>query len=92
MKRLLLGGLALAAVLLVAAAALWRYAPEQLPAAWRRDNPNSREYAPVIYRWKDDKGVVQLTDTPPENRPYEEVRIDPDTNIVPSTLPRRSGA
>lgn len=76
----------IAATLLVLAALgawVWYYAPEHLPAEWRRDNPNSRDYAPVVYRWKDDRGVVQLTDAPPPDRPYETVRIDPDRNVVP---------
>ena len=83
MKGFLLGA---CFVLLAGAGAgfyLWRYSPESLPAEWRRDNPHSRDYSPVVYRWKDDRGVVQLTDTPPVDRPYESVRIDPDRNVVP---------
>jgi hypothetical protein len=82
----LLAGIALTLVLLAGAAAwVWHYSPESLPAEWRRDNPHSRDYAPVIYRWKDAEGVVQLTDRPPADRPYETVRIDPDRNVVPGT-------
>lgn len=77
-------GVAVTLLLLGAAAAwLWYLAPERLPAEWRRDNPNSRDYAPVVYRWKDDRGVVQLTDQPPTDRPFEAVRIDPAQNVVP---------
>lgn len=28
-----------------------------------------------LYRWRDDAGVVQLTDTPPKGRPYEAVDV-----------------
>ena len=82
--------MALAAVAAIGAY-IWRYEPERLPAEWRRDNPNSKEYSSVVYRWKDANGVVQLTDQPPKDRPYEAVRIDPNQNIVPTTLPTGSG-
>lgn len=86
--RFLLGALVALLVVAAAAAAVWFYAPEQLPAEWRRDNPRSRDYAPAVYRWRDDAGVTQLTDEPPtDGRPYEEIRVDPDTNVVPTTLP-----
>lgn len=54
-----------------AAAYVWFYRPESLPREWRRENPRSREYAPAVYRWRDAAGVLQLTDTPPKDRPYE---------------------
>lgn len=91
MRQFLLGAVLTLAVLAGAAAWLWYYAPEHLPREWRRDNPRSRDYAPVVYRWRDADGVTQLTDTPPPDRPYETLRIDPDTNIVPTTLPGTSG-
>ncbi|GIX35119.1 MAG: hypothetical protein KatS3mg126_0898 [Lysobacteraceae bacterium] len=80
-----LGGLLLVVTTLAAAAAwLWYAAPEHLPAALRARNPHSVDYAPVLYRWKDDLGRTQVTDRPPEDgRPYETVVIDPQTNIVP---------
>ena len=87
MKRFF-GGIAFALLLLAGAGAwVWNYRPEWLPQEWRRANPNSREYMPAVYRWKDDRGVVQLTDTPPKDRPYEEVRIDPRQNVVPNLGP-----
>jgi hypothetical protein len=87
MKSFFLG---VGCTVLVAAAAgayVWWYAPEHLPAEWRRENPRSRDYAPLLYRWKDDQGIVQLTDTPPAGRPYESLRIDPDRNVVPLMSP-----
>ena len=91
MKTFLLGVLFSLLTVAALAAYVWRYEPERLPAEWRRDNPNSRDYSPVVYRWKDDQGVVQLTDQPPPDRSYEAVRIDPKQNIVPTTLPTGSG-
>ena len=66
------------------AAWVWYQAPEHLPPHLRVRNPNSVDYAPTVYRWKDDQGRTQLTDVPPEDgRPYEPVVIDPKTNVVP---------
>jgi hypothetical protein len=90
-RQFLLGLLCGLGLVAAAAAYVWHYAPESLPAEWRRDNPNSVEYAPVVYRWRDDAGVVQLTDKPPSGRRYEEVRIDSQQNVVPTTLPTGSG-
>lgn len=77
--------LLLATALLGGAAAwLWYRAPEYLPQAWRRQNPHSPDYAPAMYRWKDDQGRTQISDAPPsDGRAYETVVIDPDTNVVP---------
>lgn len=77
----------LLAALLVALGAgawLWFIAPQHLPGHLRAKNPNSVDYAPTLYRWKDDAGRTQVTDEPPaDGRPYETVVIDPKTNIVP---------
>lgn len=90
MRSFLLG---VAATLLVQAALgawLWYYEPERLPQEWRRANPQSRDYMPVLYRWKDAQGVVQVTDRPPPGRPYETVTVHPDTNVAPlDREPRR---
>jgi hypothetical protein len=78
------GLLLLAALLAGAAAWVWYRAPEYLPEDLRRQNPQSPDYAPVVYRWKDDQGRTQITDLPPsDGRRYEAVRIDPNTNVVP---------
>lgn len=76
----------LVGLVLVGAAAAWVWykAPEHLPPHLRVRNPNSADYAPTVYRWKDDQGRTQITDAPPsDGRPYESVVIDPDTNVVP---------
>jgi hypothetical protein len=36
----------------------------------------------LVYRWVDDKGVTQFTDTPPKDREFTEVRIPEDQNVV----------
>ncbi|MEZ5465541.1 MAG: DUF4124 domain-containing protein [Lysobacteraceae bacterium] len=77
----------------VAFGALLYFAPQHLPAPVHklvfgkpmdpRDDPASPDYAPAVYRWKDARGVVHLTDKPPEGQAYETVRVRHDANIVP---------
>ena len=87
MRNALVGAILVLALLAAAAAWVWRYQPERLPAEWRRQNPHSREYSPPVYRWHDEAGQMHLTDTPPSGRPYETLYIDPRRNVVPTTLP-----
>ena len=83
--RWLKGLLLVTALLGGAAAWVWYRAPEHLPLQWRRQNPHSPDYAPAVYRWKDDQGRTQITDAPPtDGRDYETVVVDPATNVVPS--------
>ena len=89
MGKFLLGVAATLLLQAAAAAYVWHYEPERLPAEWRRANPNSIEYRPALYRWRDAAGVVQVTDKPPEGRPYETLRIDPATNVAPLAPPRK---
>jgi hypothetical protein len=35
-----------------------------------------RGAGPALYRWRDDAGVVQLTDVPPTGRPFETIDVD----------------
>ena len=69
---------------LVAMAALvwWstRETPEQTRAKQQRAERAAAELAedarPVLYRWRDANGVLQLTDEPPEGRKYERIHKD----------------
>ena len=36
---------------------------------------------PVLYRWRDADGVLQITDKPPRDRPFERIDRDPDRAI-----------
>jgi hypothetical protein len=36
---------------------------------------------PVLYRWRDDAGVLHITDTPPRGRPAERVAREPKPGI-----------
>lgn len=75
------------AALAIAASAWWYLAPQTIPAALRGALPASPKAIPEVYKWKDDKGRVQYTSTPPTDRPYETLRYDPKMNVVPSLTP-----
>lgn len=84
-------GLPVVLLLIAAVAAyVWYQHPDLLPEGMRAKNPQSVDYAPAVYRWKDERGRTQISDTPPVGRDFETVRIDPNTNVVPDTLPRES--
>jgi hypothetical protein len=73
---------------LVASAAAWWYlAPDSLPAFVRQQLPVSPTSNPVLYKWRDAKGGLHVTDTPPTDRPFETVHYDPKVNVVPTVVP-----
>ena len=72
-----------------AGAAWWYFAPQTMPDWVARKVPGSPSLGPPLYKWRDAKGHLQVTDTPPADRPYETVRYDPAINVVPTgTTPR----
>ena len=79
-------------ILIVAIAAAfgawWYFAPASMPAWLARAVPASPKLGPPLYKWRDDKGRLHVTDTPPADRPYETVRYDPNTNVVPGAPAR----
>jgi hypothetical protein len=87
------GRLALLLLVLAAAAtwAWWRWAPQSLPGFAQRHlpaSPSARPDNPPLYKWRDASGQWHVTDTPPSDRPYETVVVDPNTNVLPSLLPK----
>ena len=85
MRAFWLGVLATLAVQAAIGAWYWYANPEALPEEWRRANPTSRDYTPALYRWKDDTGATQITDTPPPGgRAYETIRVEPAQNVLPA--------
>jgi hypothetical protein len=75
---------------LAGAWAWWYYAPQTLPRSLREQLPVAKEAAahnPALYKWKDDHGRWNVTDRPPEGRDFEEVRVDPDVNVLPAGVP-----
>ncbi len=67
--------------------AWWRYAPDTLPAFIGDRIARSPEANPPLYKWRDAQGQWQITDKPPTDRPFEEVRVDPRLNVVPTVVP-----
>lgn len=70
-------------VLIAALFAWWYFAPQSMPA-WLSHALPSSPHSPLLYKWRDANGRVHVTDVPPADRPYETVRYDPNTNVVPS--------
>lgn len=77
------------ALLAVGAWAWRRYAPETLPEVVQQQLkaapiPALAPVNPALYKWKDAQGRWNITDKPPEGRPYETVTVDPKTNVLPA--------
>jgi len=49
--------------------------------AQRAAAAQAREARPSLYRWRDDAGVLQITDKPPANRRYERIDREPGRGI-----------
>jgi len=79
--------LVLVVLTLTAGYAWWYLAPDTLPDTIRKELPKSDRSNPVLYKWKDAKGRWNVTDTPPADRPYETLKYDPKTNVVPTVVP-----
>ena len=77
-------------VLALAAAGIawWYVAPQSMPGWLARRVPASPAIGPPLYKWRDAQGRLHVTDQPPADRPYETVRYDPNTNVVPSAVPK----
>ena len=71
----------------IGATAWWYFLPQTLPASIRAALPSSPNGHAQVYKWRDAKGRLQLTSTPPADRPYDTVEYDPNLNVVPSGAP-----
>ncbi len=49
--------------------------------AQRAAAAQARDARPSLYRWRDDAGVLQITDKPPANRRYERIDREPGRGI-----------
>jgi hypothetical protein len=79
---------AIAAGLLLGIGVAWwlsRPPPEQARAreqrAQRAAAAQARDARPSLYRWRDESGVLQITDKPPKNRRYERIDREPGRGI-----------
>lgn len=76
----------LAGLLLGIGVAWWlsREAPAKTEARQRRAEQaaaQAHDARPSLYRWRDDAGVLQITDKPPPDRPFQRIDRDPDRGI-----------
>jgi hypothetical protein len=59
---------------------LARDTPQQASAKRERASQAARQQAedarPSLYRWRDAAGILQITDTPPTDRPYQRIEHD----------------
>lgn len=78
-----------AAVAVLALAAVWAFSPQSLPAWLTRPIIGHSYQNPPLYKWRDAKGRLNITDKPPVDRPYETVQYDPDANVVPGATPTK---
>jgi hypothetical protein len=78
-------GWAIVAGLAVGAAAWWwTTRDEREHARVERERQAAIEVEaarPVLYRWRDANGVLQITDKPPKGRRYERVEREPSEGI-----------
>ena len=49
--------------------------------AQRAAAAQARDARPSLYRWRDDAGILQITDKPPKNRRYERIDREPGRGI-----------
>ncbi len=70
-----------------AVGAWWYFAPDTMPTLVRHQLPVSAKSNPTLYKWKDAKGGVHITDVAPTDRPFETLKYDPNTNVVPTVVP-----
>ncbi|GAB3508974.1 DUF4124 domain-containing protein [Pseudoxanthomonas daejeonensis] len=60
-------------------------APQRSPEARQRAEQaaaaNAEDAQRPLYRWRDDAGSLQITDTPPKGRPFERIAREPASGI-----------
>ena len=65
--------------------AWWLSQESEKPARQRRaDSPGAGAQVatrPALYRWRDDAGVLQITEQPPKGRRYERIERDTPAGI-----------
>lgn len=62
--------------------------PADTNAATDSAAPSARATpAPALYKWRDDRGVWNYTDTAPSDRPFETIIGTPNVNSVPTVVP-----
>lgn len=72
-------------------AAVWWFAGhpgfEPREQKLQRQQISGEAATPKLYRWTDENGVTQITQTPPKGRKYKVIKIREDQNIIESSAP-----
>ena len=58
-----------------------RHSPEARQRAAEAAAAQAADAQRPLYRWRDDAGSLQITDTPPKGRPYERIAREPEPGI-----------
>ena len=58
-----------------------RRSPEARQRAEQAAAANAEDARRPLYRWRDDAGVLQITDKPPKGRPFERIDREPQPGI-----------
>jgi membrane protein YqaA with SNARE-associated domain len=89
------GWLAIAAGLALGVGVAWwlgREAPQDTARKQQRARQaaavQARDARPALYRWRDEAGVLQITDAPPTGRPFERIERDAPAAITVNGEPR----
>jgi len=53
----------------------------------REQLTKNAQTAPMLYRWKDENGVTQITQTPPKSGKFTVISVRDDQNIIESDAP-----
>ena len=56
-------------------------ARQHTQARARQAAAQAQDARPSLYRWRDDAGVLQITDKPPKGRPFERIDREPQPGI-----------
>ena len=56
-------------------------ARQHTQARARQAAAQAQHARPSLYRWRDDAGVLQITDKPPKGRPFERIDREPQPGI-----------
>ena len=56
-------------------------ARQHTQARARQAAAQAQDVRPSLYRWRDDAGVLQITDKPPKGRPFERIDREPQPGI-----------
>ncbi len=72
-------------ILVLTVVATWLYFDQATRQRWLADTPLAPDASvTTVYKWRDEQGNWQITDTPPSSGiDYERLQYQSDTNVMP---------